>query len=87
MEKLLNMIAAIFGVSWKTTLFGWLASVTGVSMVGWFKDDGKPNYGVIGVALLFALFARFTRDDHPNAVTPPTAAPVVYPKPVVPPTV
>jgi len=63
---------AIFGTSWQTTLFGWLATVIGVtSTVGWFGLDGKPNWGVIAAAIMVAIFSRQVKDRDVTGGTRP----------------
>lgn len=71
-----KLFLKIFGASWQTTLFGWLATAVGItSTVGWFNADGTPNYGVIVFAIIAGIFSRQVKDagvtggSRPNIIT------------------
>ena len=71
-RMLKELFYKIFGTSWKTTVFGWLATLVGVtSTVGWFGPDGKPNYGVIAASLLAAIVFRKAKDSDVTGGTRP----------------
>lgn len=56
--------------SWKTSLLGLLAGVTGSSAVGWTKPDGTVNW--ISVALGLALtILGYLAKDHNVSTAPP----------------
>ena len=69
-----------FWTKHRTTLLAFLASVTGVSTVGWFKQDGTPNYFAIVSGVALTLYGYFTKDKDitggtvrvPTVDNPPT---------------
>jgi uncharacterized membrane protein YbaN (DUF454 family) len=71
-----KLVLTIFGSSWQTTVLGWAATAVGItSTVGWFTPDGKPNYGVIVLALLAAVFSRQVKDASVTGGTRPPIIP------------
>ena len=71
-----KLFLTIFGTSWVTTVIGWLATAVGItSTVGWFTLDGKPNWGVIFLAILAGAFARKVKDTDVTGGTRPAIIP------------
>ena len=69
-----KLFLTIFGASWETTLFGWLATAVGITTtVGWFTAEGKPNYGVIVFAIIAAVFARKVKSESVTGGTRPNS--------------
>ena len=48
--------------SWKTTLLGILAGITGGTIAGWTKPDGTINLVAVAFSVVTAAFGYFTKD-------------------------
>lgn len=56
--------------SWKTSLLGLLAGVTGSSAVGWTKPDGTINWISVALGLALAILGYLAKDHNVTGGAP-----------------